>query len=96
MSHRTTPRTTRGEIQHALDALNSAMDKISEGDTPESDLLEVHACLDSLLADWPSVRRCRICNGQEDDNRHRDVDLPAGRGPWMDIPPHRFEALPNE
>jgi len=40
----------RVDVQHAFDALNAAMDKIRYGDSPESDLLEAHATLDSLIA----------------------------------------------
>ncbi len=38
------------DVQHAFDYLNAAMDKSRDGDSPESDLLEAHATLDSLLA----------------------------------------------
>lgn len=37
------------DVQHALDALNAASDKMGYGDSVESDLLEAHATLDSIL-----------------------------------------------
>ena len=40
-------------MRHAFDALNAGMDKLRDHDSPESDLLEAHATLDTLLSDRP-------------------------------------------
>ncbi len=37
------------DVKHAFIYLNAGMDKIRDGDSPEGDLLEAHARLDSLL-----------------------------------------------
>jgi hypothetical protein len=47
---RATVERIRPDIRHALIALDVALDKMAYRDTPESDLLEAHATLDSLLA----------------------------------------------
>ena len=44
-----TPSVER-EVRHALDALNTASDKMTYGDSAEGDLLEAHATLSDLLA----------------------------------------------
>jgi hypothetical protein len=48
------PLDVRSDVQHALEAINAALDKASYGDSVESDLFEAHATLDTLLGGTPS------------------------------------------